>query len=176
MNDTNQEAPSRDQQQRVDQVCELVRAQLGVFSRQGAIVATWREHQGRKLGPYYRLAWREEGRQRSRYLGCSTWVVEKVRELLARVQQELRQGRQLRRLERTARAAMRWSKGLLRKELGRLGLWLKGFEVRGGRLADALRTDPRQVEYAVGEGGWGPRPRRGVRAGPLTRVALPPSV
>ena len=40
MNDTNQEAPSRDQQQRVDQVCELVRAHLGVFSRQGAIVAT----------------------------------------------------------------------------------------------------------------------------------------
>ena len=137
MNDTNQEAPSRDQQQRVDQVCEFVQSHLGVFSRQGAIVATWREYQGRKLGPYYRLAWREEGRQRSRYLGCSTWVVEKVRELLARVQQELRQGRQLRRLERTARAAMRWSKGLLRKELGRLGLWLKGFEVRGGRLADA---------------------------------------
>ncbi len=51
MNDTNQEAPSRDQQQRVDQVCELVRAHLGVFSRQGAIVATWREHQRRKLGP-----------------------------------------------------------------------------------------------------------------------------
>jgi hypothetical protein len=36
---------------------------------------------------------------------------------------------------------MRWSKGLLRKELGRLGLWLKGFEVRGGRLADALQED-----------------------------------
>ncbi len=51
MNDTNEEAPSRDQQQRVDQVCELVQSQLGVFSRQGAIVATWREHQGRKLGP-----------------------------------------------------------------------------------------------------------------------------
>ena len=89
-----------------------------------------------------------------RYLGCSTWVVEKVRELLARVQQELRQGRQLRRLERTARAAMRWSKELLRKELGRLGLWLKGFEIRGGRLADAIQTDPRQVEHAVEEGGW----------------------
>ena len=154
MNDTNQKAPSRDQQQRVDQVCELVRAHLDVFGRQGAIVATWCEHQGRKLGPYYRLAWREEGRQRSRYLGCSTWVVERVRELLARVQQELRQSRQLRRLERTARAAIRWSKGLLRKELGRLGLWLKGFEVRGGRLADALQADPRQVEYAVEEGGW----------------------
>ncbi len=110
--------------------------------------------QGRKLGPYYRLAWREEGRQRSRYLGCSTWVVEKVRELLARVQQALRQGRQLRRLERTARAAMRWSKGLLRKELGRLGLWLKGFEVRGGRLADAIQTDPGRIEHAVEEGGW----------------------
>ena len=154
MNDTNQDAPSRDQQQRVDQVCGFVQGHLGVFSRQGAIVATWREHQGRKLGPYYRLAWREEGRQRSRYLGCSTWVVEKVRELLARVQQELRQGRQLRRLERTARAAMRWSKELLRKELGRLGLWLKGFEIRGGRLADAIQTDPRQVEHAVEEGGW----------------------
>ena len=66
--------------------------------------------------------------------------MEKVRELLARVQQELRQSRQLRRLERTARAAMRWSKGLLRKELGQVGLWLKGFEVRGGRLADALQA------------------------------------
>ena len=66
----------------------------------------------------------------------------------------LRQGRQLRRLERTARAAMRWSKGLLRKELGRLGLWLKGFEVRGGRLADAIQTDPGRIEHAVEEGGW----------------------
>ncbi len=33
---------------------------------------------------------------------------------------------------------MRWTKGLLKQELGRLGLTLKGFEVRGGRLADAL--------------------------------------
>jgi len=154
MKDAKCETPNRKQQRRFDQVCELVRAQLGLFSRQGAIVATWREHQGRRLGPYYRLAWREEGRQRSFYLGCSTWVVEKARELLARVQRELCQGRVLRRLERTARAAMRWSMGLLRKELGRLGLRLKGFEVRGGRLADALLNDPRSTEQAV-DGSWG---------------------
>ena len=139
MNDTKQEASSRDQQQRVDQVCEFVQAQLGVFSRQGAIVATCANTKGENSALI--TGWHGGKRAVSgrRYLGCSTWVVEKVRELLARVQQELRQGRQLRRLERTARAAMRWSKGLLRKELGRLGLWLKGFEVRGGRLADALQ-------------------------------------
>ncbi len=101
-------------------------------------MGTWREYQGRRLGPYYRLAWREEGRQRSLYLGRSTWVVEKVRELLANLQKELREGRVLQRLERAARAASRWSKGLVREQLGRLGLTLKGFEVRGGRLAQAL--------------------------------------
>ena len=114
---------------------ELVQSQLSVFSRQGAIVATWRKHQGRKLGPYYRLAWREEGGQRSRYLGCSTWVVEKVRELLARVQRTSAKAASCNGSSAPARAAMRSGKGLLRKELGRLGLWLKGFEVRGGRLA-----------------------------------------
>ena len=42
---------------------------------------------------------------------------------------------------RAARAASRWSKGLVREQLGRLGLTLKGFEVRGGRLAQALNAE-----------------------------------
>ena len=32
MNDINQQAPSRDQQQRVDQACEFVHGHLGVFN------------------------------------------------------------------------------------------------------------------------------------------------
>ncbi len=42
-----------------------------LFSRQGTVIATWRDYHGRKLGPYYRLAWRDSGRQCSLYLGAS---------------------------------------------------------------------------------------------------------
>ena len=92
----------RKEEDRFQRVSDFVGARAGAFSRQGVVVATWREYEGRRLGPYYRLAWREEGRQRSLYLGCSTWVVEKVRELLAGLQRELREGRVLRRLEGAA--------------------------------------------------------------------------
>jgi len=136
MNDTGCARRNRKQCERFREVSEFVRARERVFSRQGTIVATWREHEGRRLGPCYRLAWREQGRQRSLYLGCSPWIAEKVRELLAALQKESGEARVLRQLEADAGALLRWSKELLKNELGRLGLSLKGFEVRGGRLAE----------------------------------------
>ena len=39
------------------------------FACQGTVTTSWRTYRGRRLGPYYRLAWRENGRQRSIYLG-----------------------------------------------------------------------------------------------------------
>jgi len=54
-------------------------------------------------------------------------------------------------LEADAGIALRRSKGLLKNELGRLGLSLKGFEVRGGRLAEkGLGTRP----LAACDPGW----------------------
>ena len=45
------------------------------FARQGPGAATWRTSRGRRLGPYYRLAWRDRGRQRSIYLGRPVTLV-----------------------------------------------------------------------------------------------------
>ena len=45
----------------------LVNARL--FAAQGSVVATWRNRGSKRFGPYYRLAYRRHGRQRSIYLG-----------------------------------------------------------------------------------------------------------
>ena len=44
------------------------------FAHQGAVVASWQTYRGRRLGPYYWLAFRDSGRQRSIYLGRSLAV------------------------------------------------------------------------------------------------------
>jgi len=98
-------------------------------------VASWREYNGRKLGPYYRLAYREEGRQRSIYLGRCRARVEKVREALDAVQAPRRQERCLRRMKAEAKAGLRAAKAELDRQLRAVGLSLKGFEIRGRRRA-----------------------------------------
>ena len=60
------------------------------LSRQGTVVEAYRTYRGRKLGPYYRLAYRDrDGRQRSIYLGASAELAEQVRRLLVECQAEL---------------------------------------------------------------------------------------
>ena len=76
--------------QKVDRALGLIAARPGVFARQGAVVATWRPYRGRRLGPYWRLAYRDGGRQRSVHLGRNGPGVERVRQAFARVQRPLR--------------------------------------------------------------------------------------
>ena len=121
--------------QTVDQTAhralDLIASQAGLFARQGAVVATWRDYRGRKLGPYYRLAYRENGRQRSVYLGRCPTLVARVREALAAVQAPLRQSRALRRMKTQAKAAFRAAKAELDRRLRPIGLFLKGMETMG---------------------------------------------
>ena len=114
---------------------DLIASNAALFARQGAVVASWRDYRGRKLGPYYRLAYREDGRQRSVYLGCCARLVERVRQALAAVQAPLRQSRVLRRLKTRAKAAFRAAKAELDRRLRPVGLFLKGMEIRGWRTS-----------------------------------------
>ncbi|NLS92267.1 MAG: hypothetical protein GXX96_08820 [Planctomycetaceae bacterium] len=101
------------------------------FARQGAVVAAWRTSGERRLGPYYRLAWRDGGRQRSIYLGRQGPVVRQVRILL-------HQAHAARRLKRQARLrAARFRQEVIRplnqylQQMFALfgnGLYLKGSE------------------------------------------------
>ncbi len=128
-----------------------------LFARQGTVVATWRlvgcvkrtrsarcvSHtlppsmgEGTvRYGPYYCLSYRNEGRQRSIYLGREGPLVEAVRRTLAGLQQPRRQWRAIERLRRQVGSALRIQKGRLDVQLRAYGLRLQGFEVRGWRTS-----------------------------------------
>ena len=117
----------------------LIAARPELFHRQGHVAATWRRRGGKTFGPYYRLSYREDGRQRSLYLGRGGALVDRVREALAALQQALLQSRAIHRLERQIRASLRAEKLHVNALLRPYGLRLKGFEVRGWRFC-SLRT------------------------------------
>ncbi len=111
--------------QKSRRVLALIASKVELFTWQGAVVATWRWYRGRKLGPYWRLAYRESGRQCSIYLGRSGEGVERVRRVRARLQQPLRRHRTCRRLARAIRASLRAALAEFDRQLERLGLWRK---------------------------------------------------
>lgn len=111
-----------------------------LFATQGTVVATWRVYRGRRLGPYFQIAYRRAGRQRAIYVGRSEELAQRVRRLLDRLQ-GLHRGRQVsKRLQAQVRASLRRTKAQLRGLLAVWGIKLKGFEFRGVRRA--LVTPP----------------------------------
>ncbi|MHB1038676.1 MAG: hypothetical protein ACYC0Y_28975 [Pirellulales bacterium] len=123
-----------------------------IFARQGSVVATWRTRGGVRFGPYYQLAYREAGRQKSLYLGPSAPLAEQVRGLLAELQQPLRYGRLLDRLAAQARASLRQANAELNRVLGTFGFYLKGrheFRRLSGSRATASSARLRMVDAWV---------------------------
>lgn len=108
---------------------EFILDRRPVFLRQGSVVATWRSYRGNRLGPFYSLRYRIDGRQAAIYLGRSAALVRQVRNLL----RDIQQARQIARLKRQARAEFRRQKRLLEQDLASMGLSLRGFEVQGWR-------------------------------------------
>jgi hypothetical protein len=111
--------------------CRWIREHRRQFARSGSVVATWRTRNGRRVGPYYRVEWREHGRRRSRYLGANAEAAQKTRALLAELQLPRDRQRANGKLRAEARRELRRSKAMLALRLRACGLWLKGFEFRG---------------------------------------------
>jgi hypothetical protein len=126
----------------------LIAARPELFCRQGNIAATYRRRNGKTFGPYYRLSYREDGRQRSIYLGRSGPLVEQVRRTLAAHQQPITQHRLCERLMGQVRASLRVEKLRVRALLCPFGLRLKGFEVRGWRFSPLRWLLPRRRRLA----------------------------
>lgn len=112
------------------------------LSRGGAVVASWRVYRGRRLGPYFRLTCRTDGKQRSCYLGTDTELADQVREELRRLQAPLVAERKLNGHRRSLRRELGRLRRLLDRELQACGLWLQGGEVRGWRSRPALEPLP----------------------------------
>ena len=119
--------------QRRSQVRDFVKAHREQLARQGAIVSSYRWRDGRKVGPYHRLAYREGSRQRSLYLGTDMELVTEIRGTLQALQQPKQQQRAVRRYKAAIRSALAECQEGLRRELAVRGLRLQGYEVRGWR-------------------------------------------
>jgi hypothetical protein len=120
---------------RFGRVRALVMAERVRFAVQGSVVAGWRVDGGRRLGPYFRLAYRHGARQRSIYLGRWVELARRVRELLAGLQRPRRERLVFARLVAQVRASLRSAKVELERRLAVWGIRLEGFEFRGVRQA-----------------------------------------
>jgi hypothetical protein len=113
-----------------------------LIARQGVIVASWKTYRGRKLGPYYRLAYRANGRQRSIYLGKSPNLLPLVRRLLKNIQYTNKFRRTVLKnckiLEKEAQDHF----ALLRLQLRQVGLKIQGDTIRGLRHHRAASCPP----------------------------------
>lgn len=130
----------------------LIAARPELFARQGAVVATWRRHGAQTCGPYYRLSYREDGRQCSVYLGRAGAVVDRVRDALADLQRRRNERHARHRMRRQVVASLRRHKKQLNRQLLALGLRLHGFEVRG------WRASPMRAAFAAARCLTWPRP------------------
>jgi hypothetical protein len=127
-----------EKQKSVDQrlrTVELFLAEHGErLTTQGTIVATFRQRDGRRLGPYYRLACRDsQQRQVSVYLGAAGPVVAATRERLEQLQQRHHQQRFWKNVRQGVHQKMKAAREQLAAELALRGLYHKGAEIRGWR-------------------------------------------
>jgi hypothetical protein len=111
-----------------------------LFRRQGTVVEIWRRHGGRRLGPYYRLAYREGDKQCSWYLGASEETADTVRRHLQELQEPRRQQQQVRRCRQVLRRQLARVKAVWAGELEQIGLRLHGNEVRGWSVVPRVST------------------------------------
>jgi len=103
------------------------------FAHGGAIITTWRNYKGRKLGPYYRLRFRAQGRIREVYLGREGPRVQAVRDRLAELHAALARRRMYDKMVKTARARPHVDLAALQQQLEAAGLRSQACQVRGLR-------------------------------------------
>jgi hypothetical protein len=116
---------------RFEEISRQILARRELFGRCGTVTASWRRYDGHRLGPYYRLDYRDGARHRSIYLGKCPEVAEKVRELLAELQEPMRRQRRSRRRRRQLVAEIRAQKARWGQALRARGLYIRGYSVYG---------------------------------------------
>lgn len=101
-----------------------------LLAKQGSIIATWRSYKGRRIGPYYRVMFRHNGRLQSAYLGKDGELAAIIQSALDLLREPGRQQREFARLRRQIKRSLMNQKSLFRQRLREQGRDLKGFEIR----------------------------------------------
>jgi len=126
---------------------EFIQANPLTFARRGSVVASYRIKNGRHHGPYYRLAYTENGRQRSLYLGRSETLAQQARDLIDQLQQPRNDRREEARAERLRQANILRAKRHWQQTLRAYGLYTRGWVVRGFRAFGIPRIDKAPPRY-----------------------------
>jgi hypothetical protein len=117
--------------QRRQRIGNFIDAHAEQLTHQGTIVSSFRCRGGQRVGPYYRLTFREGRNQRSLYLGNDMDLIAEARTVLQELQRPYRERRAVQRCKSAIRKALTHCRTELRRELARRGLRLQGHEVRG---------------------------------------------
>jgi hypothetical protein len=127
--------------QRRARVLAFLAGHAEALCRGGSVQQSWRYRGGRRLGPFFRLAYREGAKQCSLYLGRDPALAGEVRAALRQLQAPLRQQREADHRLAEIRAELRQQRRALDGELAQRGLRRKGSEIRGWRT---LKGPPRE--------------------------------
>ena len=122
---------ARTPDQRRTDVLRFIAEQTNLLRHTGCIISTWREYGGRRLGPYYQLSFFEQGKSRMVYLGKDLQLVADVRQELKRLQTPLQRRRKFQRQRLALQRSLIRHRAVWNAELNKLGLYLKGSEIRG---------------------------------------------
>ena len=127
----------------------FIRSHADTFARCGSVVASYRSKNGRRCGPYYRLAYRSDGRQLSLYLGASEQLAAQVRSLLAELQARRDYFRQVARSERQRREHLLRLKRQWQQAALAHGLYARGWELRGWRPPSLPRLNLPRASLSI---------------------------
>jgi hypothetical protein len=122
--------------QKVRRALEVIESHPDLFRMQGSVQESWRQYQDQRTGPYFRLVFRQAGRQRSIYLGTKSDDIVFLRRVLHELQSETRMVRTVARTRKATRQALRRARADLNEHLQGIGLFMKGGEVRGWESSD----------------------------------------
>ncbi len=120
---------------------DVITNNAAIFAHRGTVVATYRTRGTARYGPYFRVAYRIAGRQCSIYLGRSSRLADRARELLAQLQQPRDFRRMCQKAERLRRATFRRVIRQWQQTIRAYGLDLRGCEIRGWRALGIPRID-----------------------------------
>jgi hypothetical protein len=98
-----------------------------LITRDASVVASWKTYRGKRFGPYYRVAYRENGVLRSIYIGRDEQLAKMASALIDELKQPREEDRLIRRLRAAARASLRRTLAEAEALAAPLGFRRRGF-------------------------------------------------
>jgi hypothetical protein len=118
----------------------LSHAEVDCLQHQGFVAVEYRDYRGARLGPYFKLRWRRDGKQRVTYLARDAEKAETVSIALAQLQKKKVLERQLARMFLEARRSLRKAKQEMAAAMASRGKYYHGYSSRRRRMP----SEPKQ--------------------------------